>query len=145
METGLITEGATFQSLIAPFSAAKQDYLYLRVIGLEAGEALRIINCRPNTVRVWRVYDKPFLELESYLAENRERYIEGAEGYFPLRLQKIRFGLAELADRINNWDRIGQADKGYVLRAVEMLLRLSPIKDSRYQGSYDELILRRAR
>ena len=140
-----VAKKKTFSSLTAPYSDAKKDYLYLRVIGIEAGESMRIINCRPNTVRVWRADDESFLQLESYLVENRDLYLEEAEAYFPLRLQKIRFGLAELASRINDWDKVGQSDKPYILRAIELLLKISPMRSSAGQQSYDELILRRIR
>ena len=131
-----------FQGLIKEFSPVQQDYFYLITVGLGQKEAMKLVNRKSDTARAWR-FDSGFGEVERYLIEHRGEYQEEALRYFSANLTALDYGLKMLADKLYDWDNVKQGDKQYVMKAYELLKKISP--KVRGIESYDEMILRRVR
>ncbi len=139
-------EGKSLNVIVADLSAAKQNYLYLRLLGLGKRETFRIIDRKYRKDEVWREKDPLFAAVEEYVTEtkNIQRYKSEAAQLFIATLGAKTLMLVDtLIEKGNDWESLSPQDKRIVADMATMIWKtIRQVDDNEPHHSYEELIMK---
>ncbi len=139
-------EGKNLNVIVADLSAAKQNYLYLRLLGLGKRETFRIINRKYYKDEVWREKDPLFAAVEEYVTENKniQRYrAEAAQLFIATLGAKTLMLVDTLIEKGNDWESLNPQDKRIVADMATMIWKtIRQVDDTEPHHSYEELIMK---
>ena len=144
-ERGLVLEGkvlAKRSPLFGGLSKGQRDYLTYRLIGIEEGIALQWAQKKLHTLERWE-RDGNFIKVEAEILGNRELYIQ--EAYADIVTATglvVDKALFELAVKALDWESIEREDKPYVMKALEILKKVSLPPPGSGTTVYEEMIKR---
>lgn len=140
-----VTTYKPLQEVMEPLTKGQREYLVLRLMGLAVNEALRLANRKEGSLHIWK-HEDGFNEVETYLLSNRDAYVKEAFGdavsLTALKAQKV---IEMLVDKALEWDNpevLKQADKCYVMKAVELAKKMGIVERPE---NYEEAIFKMRR
>lgn len=113
------------QAVLKGLTRGQKDFLTYRIIGIEPGQALRILQRKTSTLEGHWKYDEAFKEVEAEVLANRELYIHEASAEIATStVIMVDKALYELALMALDWGSVKQGDKPYVMKALELLKKI---------------------
>lgn len=134
-----------YNDLMRTVSTTQRSYLTLRVLGLDSEKAFRAIGRAKQLMSRWREVVN-FNNAYELILTYKDVYFNDARMYFVGELRdKALFVLNLLVDKGLHWDSLERWDKPYVMKAIEMSLRLGDVTEGGKVASYEELVFRARR
>jgi hypothetical protein len=130
--------GTPLLEILDGFTPAKRKYLCLRMLGIRQAEAERLIDRKNGKVYAWRSHSPQFAAVEAYLLQNRDEYRPQAlDVYLDTISTNALLGIANMVEKITDWDDLKKEDKPYVWEACKLVSSLTGIKDKRAPSNKD--------
>lgn len=134
-----------YTDLMKTVSTLQRSYLTLRVLGLDSEKAFRAIGRAKQLMSRWKEVSN-FSKAYELVLSYKDVYFNDARMYFVGELRdKALFVLNLLVDKGLHWDTMERWDKPYVMKAIEMSLRLGDVAEGGKVASYEELVFRARR
>ena len=139
MSTELVKQ-ESLSDLLQPLNKGQKDYIYLRLMGVPVGEAMRISNRSPFLPSVWRADDPNFRALEERILSNSDIYAKEAFNDYIFKLGgKAHKIIDDLVEMGLTWNDLKKEDKPYVMKAVDLAFKSHGSSSSE---GYEEFLLR---
>ena len=128
--------------ILDPLDKAQRDFLALRLAGVGVREAGRIVGRKENAISVWRCAVDPYFKaVEQYVLANKEQYLSTATKIYLDDLGiKARIILNNLIEMGMDWEKIKSKDKYFVMKAIELTIRLQSTVSIHKRETYEEVL-----